>query len=362
MKIGRFDVPVLMLLLVFVPIAVVLELAHGPAAWIFGCSCVAIIPLAGLMGRSTEHLATHFGPGVGGLMNASFGNAAELIIAIMALRAGQLEIVKASLTGSIIGNVLLVLGLSLLLGGLRHQRQHFNRTAAGLGATLLALSAIGLLVPAIFHHVTGSAGDDRIEHLSLAIAIVLFVSYGLSLVFQLKTHGHLFGGESAEMHHEEGPVWSKTRAVIVLTVATAFVALMSEFLVGSVEATAERWGMTEVFIGVIVVAIIGNAAEHSTAILVALKDKMDLSINIAIGSGIQIALFAAPLLVFLSYAFGSPMDLEFTLFEVIAVAMSVFVVNLVAQDGESHWMEGVLLLAVYLVLGIAFYFLPAGSP
>jgi Ca2+:H+ antiporter len=344
-------------LLIFVPVAVVMEVAHAPGAWVFAASCLAIIPLAGWMGRATEHLAAHLGAAAGGLLNATFGNAAELIIAIMALRRGLYDVVKASLTGSIIGNVLLVLGLSLLLGGLRRRRQRFNSTAAGLGATLLALSAAGLLVPPVFHAVGGAAGDLHIQDLSLAIAVVLFVAYVLSLIFQLKTHQHLFADEGG--HAMEHP-WSVRWSMAALAGATALVALMSEMLVGSVEEAAHTWGMSDVFVGVILVAIIGNAAEHSSAVLMAMKDRMDLSMSIAVGSGIQIALFVAPLLIFLSYVIGpQPMDFEFTPFEVFSVAVALVVVNLVAYDGESHWMEGVLLLAVYLVLGIAFYFLPA---
>jgi Ca2+:H+ antiporter len=357
MKIGPISLTWLDVLLVFVPVAVVLEIAHADAVWIFVAACLAIIPLAGWMGRATEHLAAHYGPGIGGLLNATFGNAAEMIIAIMALNKGLYVVVKASLTGSIIGNVLLVLGLSLLLGGMRHQRQRFNRTAASMASTLLALSAIGLIVPAMFHFAGGHESELPMQKLSLAIAVVLFIAYILGLVFQLKTHQHLF----AEGHgdHDLDGVWSKKLAIGVLVGATTLVALMSEFLVGSVEHTAEAWGMTEVFVGVILVAIIGNAAEHSSAVIMAWKNKMDLSITIAVGSGIQIALFVAPVLVFLSYVIGpAPMDLDFTLFEVIAVWASVVILAMVATDGESHWMEGVLLLAVYIVLGIAFFFLP----
>lgn len=359
MTIGPLKISPLDLLFVFIPISIVLEFAHANPTWVFITAALSIIPLAGWMGRATEHLAAHFGPGVGGLLNASFGNAAELIIAVMALSKGLHEVVKASITGSIIGNVLLVLGLALLLGGLKHKRQSFNRTAAGMGSTLLALSAIGLLVPAVFHWIARGQGVEVREGLlSLDICIVLFTTYALSLLFQLKTHQHLFA--AGEGHEEPDAAWGKGRSFLVLLAATAGVALMSEFLVGSVEATAETWGMTEVFVGVILVAIVGNAAEHSTAVLVAMKNKMDLAMNIAVGSGIQVALFIAPLLVFLSYVIGPhPMNLEFTPFEVIAVMMSVIVVNLVAYDGESHWMEGVMLLAVYVVLGMAFFFLPA---
>jgi Ca2+:H+ antiporter len=360
MKLGRFEIDPLSLLLVFVPVSIGLELGHADPVWIFAASAAAIIPLAGLMGKATEHLAEQLGAGLGGLLNASFGNAAELIIALMALREGLYDVVKASITGSIIGNVLLVLGLSVLIGGLKFERQRFNRTAAGLGATLLTLSAIGLVVPAIFHLIVGTNQAAREQELSLEIAVVLFITYLLSLIFTLRTHKHLYVGEPTHAGDEALGVvgWSKTKSVVVLLMATALVALMSEFLVGAVEHTAEAFGMTEVFVGVILVAIIGNAAEHSTAVLMAAKNQMDLAINIAIGSSIQIALFVAPALVFVSYLFGRPMDLLFTTFEVVSVALTVGIVSLIAMDGESNWMEGVQLLAVYVILGIAFYFLP----
>ncbi|MCS6804765.1 MAG: calcium/proton exchanger [Acidobacteriota bacterium] len=360
MKIGRYEIEPLMLLLIFVPISIVLELTHADPAMIFVSCCIAIIPLAGLMGKATEHLAERMGAGLGGLLNATFGNAAELIIALMALRAGLYDVVKASITGSIIGNILLVLGLALLVGGLKYPVQRFNRTAAGLGATLLTLSVIGLVVPAIFHAIVGSGQVARELNLSLEIAIVLFITYLLSLVFALRTHRHLYAGQKGHAHDEALGIvgWSKTKAVTVLLVATALVALMSELLVGAVEHTAETFGMSDVFIGVIVVAIVGNAAEHSTAILVAAKNQMDLAMNIAVGSSIQIALFVAPVLVFVSYLLGRPMDLLFTVFEVVSVALAVGTVSLISLDGESNWMEGVQLLAVYLILGIAFYFLP----
>jgi Ca2+:H+ antiporter len=354
---------ILNLLLVFVPIAIVLELVHASAEWIFIASCLAIVPLAGLMGKATEHLAEHVGEGLGGLLNATFGNAAELIIATMALRAGLYDVVKASLTGSIIGNILLVFGLSALVGGVRYSIQTFNKTAANLGTTMLTLSAIGLVVPAIFHYVVTSGPTPVAEQeLSLEIAIILMATYILSLVFTLRTHKHLYaGGHGEDADEAMGTTgWSKGRSLTVLLVATAFVALMSEFLVGAVEATAKRFGMTEVFIGVILVAIIGNAAEHSTAVLMAYKNKMDIAINIAVGSSIQIALFVAPVMVFLSYLVGpQPMDLIFTNFEVLAVTLSVAIMALISQDGESNWMEGVQLIAVYAILGLAFYFLPA---
>ncbi|HKX26364.1 MAG TPA: calcium/proton exchanger [Blastocatellia bacterium] len=348
-------------LLIFVPVAVVLEVMHANPILIFGASSLAIIPLAGLMGRATEHLAEKMGEGVGGLLNATFGNAAELIIALMAMRKGLFEVVKASITGSIIGNILLVLGLSILVGGVKFPKQIFNRTAAMLGSTLLALSAIALLMPAVFHFLVKDRYPTREQDLSLEIAIVLFITYILSLIFTLRTHSHLYTGgadpeEAAKGHDHHG--WSTKRSITVLLVATALVALMSEYLVGAVEGASHTLGLTEVFVGVILVAIIGNAAEHSTAVLVAMKNKMDLALTIAIGSSMQIALFVAPILVFISYLFEKPMNLIFTPLEVVAVTVSVAVVALIAQDGESNWMEGVLLLAVYAVLGITFFFLP----
>lgn len=348
------------LLLVFVPISIVLELTHSDPVLIFASSALAIIPLAGLMGKATEHLAENLGEGLGGLLNATFGNAAELIIALMGLRAGLHEVVKASITGSIIGNVLLVLGLSVFAGGLKFSTQRFNRSAAGMGSNLLMLSAISLVVPAIFHNLVTGRGALIEQELSLEISVVLFVTYVLSLIFVLKTHKHLYVGKSDHESDEAIGVggWSRKKSAVVLLGATALVALMSEFLVGAITHTSRELGMTEVFVGVVLVAIVGNAAEHSTAVLMAMRNKMDLAINIAIGSSIQIALFVAPVLVFASYAFGRPMDLVFTTFEVLAVVLAVFAVNLIALDGESNWMEGVQLLAVYLILALAFYFLP----
>jgi Ca2+:H+ antiporter len=277
--------------------------------------------------------------------------------------------VKASLTGSIIGNVLLVLGLSIFLGGLKRERQKFDRVAAGAGSTLLALAAIGLVIPAAFHYVgeaavagqqiTAAAEKLLEQGLSLEISIVLILVYGLSLVFSLRTHSHLYAGQAGEDHGADLRVGSMRGAILTLIMSTVFIAWMSELLVGTVEVAAHAFGLTEVFVGVIVVAIIGNAAEHSTAVLMALKNKMDLAMNIAIGSSIQIALFIAPLLVFVSYVMpGERMNLVFTPFEVLAVLMAVGAAKMVAEDGESNWLEGAMLLAVYLMIGIAFYFLP----
>ncbi len=359
------------LLLVFMPIAYILHWTHVNAVWVFLTSCIAIIPLAGLMGKSTEMIAHQVGPGLGGLLNASFGNAAELIIAIFALKKGMIGIVKASITGSILGNILLVLGASFFIGGLKYSRQKFNSTAAGLSATLLALAAIGLLVPAVFHaHLEIFHQTANESELSLEISIVLFTVYILMLLFSLKTHKHLYEMEAEgedlndelieEVQHTKKEDWSIKTAVKVLIAATMGVVIISELLVGVIEETSEQMGWTEVFVGVIVIAIIGNAAEHSTAILMANKNRMELAFQIAVGSGLQIALFVAPLLVFISYLPGFPqrLDLVFSMLEVIAVVASVMVVGMVAFDGESNWMEGLLLLAVYLIMGIAFYNLP----
>jgi Ca2+:H+ antiporter len=362
-------------LLIFVPIAIALRFVpalENPTA-LFICSCLAIIPLAGVMGKATEHLAEHLGQGIGGLLNATFGNAAELIIALFALSKGLDGVVKASITGSIIGNLLLVLGLSLIAGGAKFKIQKFDRTAASTSSTALTLAAIALLIPTIFHLVAaqvpvaaGGWTPLKEQNLSLAIAIVLIITYGFTLFFSLVTHKELFGGEAMqgcaqEVGHEEeesGEHWSKGKSILVLLIATAFVALISEFLVGAVEAARGALGFTEVFVGVIVVAIIGNAAEHSSAVMMAMRDKMDLTLGIALGSSLQIALFVAPVLIFASYLFGKPVNLEFTVPEVVAVIASILIVQQICSDGESNWVEGVQLLSVYAILGILFYFLP----
>ncbi|MEW6130714.1 MAG: calcium/proton exchanger [Acidobacteriota bacterium] len=346
-------------LLIFIPLAAIFHYTHRPALWTFIASGLAIVPLAGWMGKATESLSERLGAGVGGLLNATFGNAAEMIIAFQGLRAGLTEVVKASITGSILGNILLVLGLSILAGGLKFKDQKFNRTAASMSGTLMTLSAIGLLIPAVFHWVTRGTSPSE-DDLSVEICIVLFITYILSLVFALKTHKDLYLGTSES--HRESVSMKLATALTVLVVATGLVAWMSELLVHAVEETSHALGMTQVFIGVIVVAVIGNAAEHSTAVLMAMKNQMDLAYHIAVGSSMQIALFVAPVLVFLSYAIGKPMDLLFTPFEVITVGLGVGIVTLVAADGESNWMEGVLLLAVYIIFAMAFFFLPEVLP
>jgi Ca2+:H+ antiporter len=313
------------------------------------------------MGRATEALAARVGEGLGGLLNATFGNAAELIIAGIALSKGLINVVKASITGSIIGNVLLVLGLSILFGGTKYKEQRFNRTAARTSVISLSLAAIGLIIPTVFHRAAdrspGGWSSLVEQKLSLAIAVVLFLTYFCMLGFSLWTHKHFYQG--VHRHDEESVrQLSRGKAITILLIASALVAVLSEFLVGTIENVRDSVGLTEVFVGVIVVAIVGNAAEHSTAIVMAMKDKMDLTVGIAIGSSLQIALFVAPLLIFLSYLFGQPMDLEFTMPEVVAVVASVYILFQISGDGETNWIEGIQLLSVYVILGILFFYLP----
>ncbi|MBX7164973.1 MAG: calcium/proton exchanger [Pirellulales bacterium] len=370
--------PSLNWLLVFFPVAAVLEMAHARgASWasptaVFICSALAIVPMAGWMGRATEHLAERFGEGVGGLLNATFGNAAELIIALMALiqayrepekQAAMHYLVKASLTGSIIGNVLLVLGAALLAGGLRYNVQHFNAAASRVSATLLNLATAALLIPAVFAYLV-PRGKSEVGDISLELSVLLLFAYALNLVFALKTHRHLYAGpadvETAEPGDDEAPhaPWPVRRAIGVLLVATALVAVLAEFMIGSVVEASHAIGLTELFVGVIVVAIVGNAAEHSTAVLMALRNRMDLSLSIAIGSSIQIALFIAPVLVLVSHGMGMPLDLVFTVPEIMAVVMAATVMHQIAGDGQSNWFEGVLLLLLYAMLGLLFFHLP----
>jgi Ca2+:H+ antiporter len=347
-------------LLIFVPVTIGLEfLMPASHTLIFLAACLAVVPLAGWLGHATEELARHTGAGVGGLLNATFGNAAELIIATMAIRKGLYSVVKASLTGSIIGNILLVLGAAALAGGLKHKRQKFNLTGARAQATLLTLAAIALVMPAAFHSLGGPQAVMKEDGLSLDISWVLLIAYGLHLVFALRTHKQLFAGERADGAEDAAGGWSVRRALLTLAGATVLIAWMSEILVGSVQEAAAAFGMTNVFIGVIVVAVVGNAAEHSSAVMLALKDRMELSMGIAVGSSLQTALFVAPLLVIASHFIGPrPMDLMFTPAEVLAIFLAVLITGQVASDGESNWIEGVQLLAVYFIMAIVFYFLP----
>jgi Ca2+:H+ antiporter len=350
---------VLRVLLVFVPISVGLGLTHAAPVWVFLTSCLAILPLAGFMGEATEHLTHHTGPGIGGLLNATFGNAAELIIAFMALRAGETEIVKASLTGSIIGNILMVLGLAMLLGGWRRKELVFSRLAAESGSSMMVLAVVGLVIPAIYAQVTQHKHPEHIESISLDISYILIACYVASLVFSLKTHKRLFTAAESDVaaELEEGRPWSVAKSVGVLFTAAGFVGVVSEFLVHAVDAAGVAMGLGKVFMGVVVVAVVGNAAEHSTAVTVALKGKMDLALGIAMGSSMQIALFVAPVLVVAGHFMGTPLGLEFTVLEVVAVMLSVGAVTLLIHDGKTNWFEGFQLLSIYSILAIAFYFI-----
>ena len=345
------------LLLVFVPFSFYLSLTHASPTWVFIVSCLAILPLAGLMGEATEHLSCHTGPSVGGLLNATFGNAAELILGFMALRAGEIEIVKASLTGSIIGNLLMVLGLSMLLGGWKHKELVFNRLAAESGSSVMVLAAVALVIPAIYAMVTEHKHPEHIEAISLDISFILMLTYAAGLLFSLKTHRRLFTPENEDVVEElDGKPWSMARSFAVLAAAAITVGFMSEFLVHAVDAAGEALGLRKVFMGVVVVAIVGNAAEHSTAVIVAMKGKMDLALGIALGSSMQIALFVAPALVIAGHLIGKPLGLEFTILEVVAVLLSVGAVALLIHDGKTNWFEGFQLLAIYAILAIAFYY------
>ena len=347
-------------LLVFVPVSIIVDVLALPDLWLFISSAIAIVPLAGLIGEATEQLADRVGPGIGGLLNASFGNATELIIATFALSAGLPEVVKASISGSIISNLLLVLGLSMLVGGWGRERQLFNRTSAGANSAMLFLSAIALIMPAVFDlALFGSLErtSPAIEQLSFLVALVLLGTYLASLVFSLRTHRKLF---ISVAHEPEEPVLSLPTALFLLLAATVAAAFEAEVLVGAISGASAALGMTEFFVGVIVVAVVGNAAEHFSAVIVALKDKMDLAVNIATGSATQIALFVAPVLVLLSSLMGRPLSLVFNAFEIGAVVVSVLILAIVSLDGESNWFEGLQLVAVYVVLAIVFYFVPGG--
>jgi Ca2+:H+ antiporter len=339
-------------LLVLVPLSVALEIGGESDLLVFLTAALAILPLAGLIGRSTEQLALHMGPRIGGLVNATFGNVTELIIAVFLLLDDKTEIVKASLTGSIIGNLLLVLGISLFAGGLKHEEQEYNARAASVHATSLVLAVAGLLMPALFVLSTGSRNVVEREVVSGTVALVLIALYAAALVFTLVTHEHLFRTPSPEEH----PSWSKRRAVGMLLLATALVALESELLVGSLGPALADLGLSELFVGLILIPIIGNAAEHSSAVLFALRDKVDVTLEIAIGSSTQIALFVAPALVFISLLAGHPMDFVFSTFEVAAVAVSTILVFMISSDGRSNWLEGAQLTGAYVIMAISFFF------
>jgi Ca2+:H+ antiporter len=353
---GRF--PPSLLLLLAIPASVVLNMQHASPILIFITACLGVLPLAGMMGKATEEIAERTGPTIGGLLNATFGNAAELIIAIVALRAGLVDLVKASITGSILGNLLLILGLSLIAGGTKTPFLKFNRTSAGMSSAMLALAVAGLVFPALFHvlHPVESARVAFSElQLSEAVALILAVTYGLSLLFSLKTHKTLFGVDPTVTPH--GATWSMGKAVLVLGIATAGVVVESEILVHAVEGVTASLGLSEMFLGLIIIPIIGNAAEHATAIVVARKGQTDLALQIALGSSTQVALLVAPLLVLAGLVLGVPLNLVFTPFEVVALGLATGVVAIITLDGESHWFEGAQLLALYGMIAAAAFFL-----
>jgi Ca2+:H+ antiporter len=351
---------------IFIPIAIALELADAAAVLIFAAAALGVIPTAAVMGEATENLAAQTGPGVGGFLNVTFGNAPELIIAFFALNEGLQEVVKASIVGSIVGNVLLVLGAAALVGGLGREKQDFNRTAASAQSSMLLLAVFALILPAVFQLVHGgglpAVGEERVdfgsdlEKLSLGVSLVLLATYAAGLFFSLKTHRKTFNPYEAE-DKEQHAGWSMKRSLVMLAIAAVLVGVMSEVLVGSISEASEKIGLSEFFVGVFIVAIVGNAAEHWVAVLVAKKDKMDLAVSIAIGSSAQIALFVAPVLVILSFLIGpNPLALVFNGYELAGLLFAVMIGNLITQDGESNWFEGAQLLSLYVVLGLVFYF------
>jgi len=355
------------LLVPFIPIAVALELSHADATLIFGAAAAGVIPTAALMGRATEELAHRAGPGIGGLLNVTFGNAPELIIAFFALDKGLQEVVKASLIGSILGNILLVMGAAMLVGGVKRERQTFNAVAVSAQSSMLLLAAVALVMPTIFQLVHGGGlprvGEARVEfgsdleQMSLIVAFVLLASYAAGLVFSLRSHRSLFNPSHDSEEHVEAQPWTVKKSVVTLAIAGVAVGVMSEILVGSISEASQSIGLSQFFVGLIIVAIVGNAAEHWVAIYFAARDKMDLAVNISIGSSAQIALFVAPVLVLLSFVVGpNPMALVFNGFELGAVLLAILIANHVTQDGESNWYEGLQLLAVYAVLGVVFFY------
>jgi len=338
-------------LLIFIPAAIVAELLQASPQIIFILSAIAIVPLAKLIGEATEEAAYHAGAAMGSLLNVTFGNATELIIGIFALRAGLLDVVKASIVGSILSNLLLVLGFAMLFGGYGRVQQKFNATAAKTAGSTLLLAMVALVIPALFvqTHVSSQLMSD--ELLSVTVAVLLIIAYAAGLFFSLKTHQHLYVQDVGKYE----PKWSLSISIAVLVASTVLVAFLSELLVGSIEPLVENFGWSEIFIGVIVLAIIGNAAEHASAVLVAMRDKMDLALQIAFGSATQIGMFVAPALVLISLFLAKPMDLVFDFFELAALILSVLVVNTVVEDGESNWLEGLQLMIAYLIIAAAFF-------
>jgi Ca2+:H+ antiporter len=343
-------------LLVFVPIAIVARILHWPPIAVFIISALAIIPLSGVLGAATEAVAERTSPAIGGLLNATLGNLAELIIAALALRAGLIELVKASITGSILGNLLLVLGAALFAGGLKFKVQRFNPHLAGFSGTVLVVAAFGLLVPALFQYLHPDPARVATQQMSYYVAGLLISGYAFSLLYSLRTHSSAFLAVEGAPEVTVAPHWSSKQALTILIGSAVAIGVVSEILVSVTEEAVKVMGLSEFFVGLILVPIIGNAAEHSSAILMAMKNRMDLAINVAVGSSIQVALLIGPLLVFLGVAFGQRMDLAFSKMEVASIALSVAIATSVMRDAESNWLEGVFLLLAYAILGVAFFF------
>ena len=353
-------------MLLFIPISIAGHFLEWGAAVIFITACLGIIPLAAFMGEATEEIAVVVGPNLGGVLNATFGNATELILAFFALKAGLIGVVKATITGSIISNLLLVMGFSMLLGGLKYKEQDFQPTAARMNASLMNVAVIALLLPTAVQYTSTGIAEAILQNLSVAVAVVLIIVYGLTLLFSMKTHSYLYDAGIVDLEYGEGEegnseeehkpnLWFWMGILLVVTLA---VAIESELLVDSLEPATEQLGLTALFTGVILLPIIGNAAEHATAVTVAIKNKMDLSVSVAMGSSMQIALFVGPILVIVGWFIGQPMDLDFNPFELVAVIVAVVIANSISSDGNSNWLEGGLLLATYTILGLAFYFHP----
>jgi len=348
----------IVILLVFIPFAILAKLLAWSSLSIFVLSAISLIPLAGLIGQSTEKLSEYTGPKIGGLLNATLGNAAELIITLVAIKEGLLELVKASITGSIIGNLLLVMGVSMVAGGLKNGIQKFDRRQSSNQSILLILAVMALAIPSFFGNHLGDTGSNEVEIMSLGVAGVMVLLYALGIIYSLKANSDSplsYEIESGEIAHER---WSKGMVLGILAISTFGVVIMSEILVGEVESVVSTLGLSEFFIGIIVIPIIGNIAEHLVAVQVAFRNKMDLSVEIAISSSLQIALFVAPILVFISLAMGNPLTLMFNSFELIALGSAVMIAALVAIDGESNWLEGAALVTIYLILGLSFFMLP----
>lgn len=348
-----------LILLVFIPISLAAHFLEWGETIVFVTAALGIVPLASYMGTATEEIAVVTGPNIGGLLNATFGNATELILAFIALKAGLVGVVKATITGSIVSNLLLVMGFSMLLGGLKFKEQKFQPTVARLNASSMNLAVIALLIPTAVEYTSSGIEESTLQNLSVAVAAILILVYVLTLLFSMKTHAYLCDVGDADLNDgEEAHEVNLTFWIFILLVVTLAVAVESELLVDSLEAATENLGLGALFTGVILLPIIGNAAEHATAVTVAMKNKMDLSVSVAVGSSMQIALFVAPVLVIAGWIIGQPMDLNFNPFELVAVMVAVLIANSISSDGESNWLEGSLLLATYAVLAIAFFFHP----